>query len=98
MMPELPNATTVGLFVLLCVRSVLLWFVVPLAFTVWSVGLFWLWGRTPLRTFVRWADWNVHVALCRSLLRLLMRDPLPKWVPLRSASTLDNRVKFMEFF
>lgn len=98
MTPELPNATPAGLFVLLCVRSVLLWFVVPMAFIVWLVGLFWLWGKIPLRMFVRWADWNVGVALCRSLLRPLMRDPLPEWVALGAASRLDNRVKFMEFF
>lgn len=96
--PRLPNPTPIGLFVLVCVRSVLLWFVVPLAFVTWLVGLFWLWGKVPLRAFVRWADWNVGVALCRSILRPLMRDPLPNWAPLRSARALQNRVKFMEFF
>ena len=98
MTPELPNVTPVGLFVLLGIRSVLLWFVVPIAFIVWSVGLFWLWGGAALRPFVRLVDWNVSVALCRSLLRPLMRAPLPKWVCLQNASTLSNQVKFMEYF
>lgn len=96
--PKLPNATAIGLFVLVCVRSVLLWFVVPIGFVIWLVGLVWLWGNLPLRAFVRWADWSVSVALCRSILRPLMREPLPTWVPLRDATKMGNRVKFMEFY
>ena len=98
MTPQLPNATPIGLFVLLCVRSVLLWFTVPLSFIAWLGGFFWVWARIPLRAFMRWADWNVGVALCRTVLRPLMRTPLPQWVRLGSATALTTRVKFMEFF
>lgn len=84
--------------VLLGIRGVLLWLVVPLSFLVWLIGGFWLWSdRAPLGRFMGWIDSNLVFSLERTILRPVFPEPTHKWVPFASVSTVTHRIGHLDF-
>lgn len=82
--------------VLLLIRGVLLWVIIPLGTIWWVVGLpTWRKRRIALGQLLGWADWNLMVAIERSLLRPFVRKP-PSWIPLTDMSTVTHRVRSVD--
>jgi hypothetical protein len=81
---------------LLTVRGLLLWLVVPALAIVWL--LTWpLWRRrgVTLGQLLGWADLNLVSALGHTLLRPLTPTPLP-WTPLAEANSVTHRIGFLD--
>ena len=86
---------TVAWFGLLCVRGILLWLVVPLAFCVWLLVL------TPARAILRrpyvavgkvigWFDLNLIAAIGQIFIRPFGRHP--EFTPWSALSSVEHRV------
>jgi hypothetical protein len=81
---------------LLLVRGVLLWLVVPLAVVAWI--LLWpLMRRRNVRvgSLVGWADLNLIAALQRSLCRFGTKNPL-SWTPWVELPEVTHRVRLTD--
>jgi hypothetical protein len=84
-------------FVLLLVRGLLLWLLVPLALLVWVLG--WPWWRhqgVSIGAFLGWLDLNLIALLQRTLLRPLFRATRRPWVPVSEAHEVDHRIAFLD--
>lgn len=93
--PELRLPLLTGLIILL-VRGVLLWLVVPLAFLFWLIGwLHWHRRRVSLGKMLGWADVNLIAVIQRSLLRPLVRYPLAR-TPLAELPTVTHRIRTID--
>ena len=82
--------------VLLTVRSVLLWVVVPLGL------LLWLLAAVPLRKrgvrvgrFLGWLDLNLISAIQRSVARPFFDAAIP-WTPFSAAPALSRRISWID--
>ncbi len=82
--------------VLLLLRGLLLWIIVPLGLVCWLLGLpWWRKRRVALRQLLGWADLNLIAAIHRGLLRPLVRRPSP-WVPFDEIPTVTHRVRLID--
>ena len=91
--PVRPRMNPVSGLLLLFVRGVLLWLVVPLSAVAWLV--FWpLMRRRNVRvgSLVGWADLNLIAALQRSLCRFGTKDPL-NWTPWVELPLVTHRIR-----
>jgi hypothetical protein len=78
---------------LLLVRGVLLWIVVPPAFVCWLVLAIPLRRRgVTLGKFLGWVDLNLVAFLGRTILRPIVRTPLP-WVPAGEMAEVEHRLR-----
>lgn len=79
--------------VLLGLRGILLWIVVPLAAVAWLV----LGPSTgaSLGACVGWFDLNLMALLQRGILRFALREPTASWVPLARMRTTEHRVTIL---
>jgi hypothetical protein len=81
---------------LLAIRGVLLWLLVPLALLWWVVAWPVLRRRSVrLAQLLGWADLNLVAAIERSILRPLIGSPLP-WVPASELSAVTHRIGFTD--
>jgi hypothetical protein len=85
------NSFTANL-VLLFLRGILLWLVVPVATISWLVLWIGLRRRgVSLGRFLGWVDLNLVAALSRTVLRPLFRNPA-RWVPVSDMPQVTHRV------
>lgn len=79
--------------ILLVLRGLLLWLVVPIT-VVWWIGGFSYWRRkdATLGHVLGWADLNLIAALQRGPLRPLVTDPL-RWTPLKDLPQVTHRLR-----
>ena len=89
------NSVIAGLL-LLTLRGVLLWAVVPLAICSWPFAYLGL-RRSGVRfgQFLGWVDLNLAASLSQIILRPVFRDPLP-WVAWREMPHVTHRVQFID--
>jgi hypothetical protein len=81
--------------VLLFLRSLLLWFVIPLGFIVWIFVFPLLHDRgVALIQFLSWLDNNLIVLIQRGLLRPFGRYNGPNWIPAGRMSEVKHRLKW----
>jgi hypothetical protein len=86
----------VGGLMLLFLRGILLWIVIPLAILAWLPAGYSLHRRgVSLGQFLGWVDLNLVACLERTILRPLFRAPLP-WVPARSIAAVTHRVSWFD--
>lgn len=86
----------VGGLMLLFLRDILLWIVIPLAILAWLPAGYSLHRRgVSLGQFLGWVDLNLVACLERTILRPLFRAPLP-WVPARSIAAVTHRVTWFD--
>lgn len=89
------NPAVAGLLLLL-LRGVLLWLVVPVATCTWPVTF--VWFRRPritLGQFLGWSDLNLMALLSRVVLRPFFRAPLP-WIPWHAMPHVTHRLRFID--
>lgn len=84
-----------AIFLLLCVRGILLWLVVPIACCMWLVMLFVrpMLGQpnVSLGKVIGWADLNLIAAIAQPLLRPFERSvPFTPWT---EVSKVNHRVR-----
>jgi hypothetical protein len=85
------NPVLAGL-VLLLMRGVLLWIVIPLAVVAWTPAAPWLVLRgVRLGHFLGWVDLNLIAFLSRIVLRPLFRAPAA-WVPASAMNQVTHRI------
>ena len=91
--PVRPRMNPVSGLLLLFVRGVLLWLVVPVCVVAWLV-LWPLMRRRNVRvgSLVGWADLNLIAALQRSLCRFGTKDPL-NWTPWVELPLVTHRIR-----
>jgi hypothetical protein len=87
-----------AILLLFCVRGVLLWLVVPLAFCLWILLLLprAVFGRTYVSPgkVIAFADLNLSAAIGLLLLRPLGKDvPFTSWSELE---TIEHRVRIVD--
>lgn len=83
---------------LLLVRSLLLWIVIPLAVLVWPLLVPRLERMgVGFRQYLGWVDFNLIVFLQRVVFRPLMRQR-DNYVSLESIATIAHRVRFTDPF
>jgi hypothetical protein len=87
-----------GTLVLLTVRGLLLWVIVPLGLLLWPFVAARLRKRgVGLGQFLGWVDLNLISAIQRSLARSLFDTPIP-WLPLSAASDVSHRIHKLDAF
>lgn len=85
--------------VLLYLRGLLLWVLVPLGFLVWVVGAVWLVPRgATLRSFLGWLDIQLVVTLQLSILRPFFSEPSISEVRFADIATLGHRVGALDLY
>ena len=90
------RAPLVSGLVLLSLRGVLLWIVVPIGSLSWVA--FWPLmrrNRIGLAQFIGWVDLNLVAGLQRSILRPLVRHALP-WTPVAALPGVTHRVGWID--
>jgi len=75
--------------ILLTLRGLLLWIVVPLGTLAWLVSV--TFTRRSLAVFLRWSDVNLVAALESTILRPLFPQPV-RWFALKEVAELRHRV------
>lgn len=89
------NSIVAGLLLLL-VRGVLLWAVIPLAICVWLFAYLRLRrAGVGLGQFLGWVDLNLMASLSQIALRPLFRDPVP-WVGWREMPGVTHRLRLID--
>lgn len=92
---ERRNSVVAGLLLLL-LRGILLWVVVPLSVCVWPFVYIPLRrSRVRLGQFLGWVDLNLMAALSQIVLRPLFRDPVP-WVAWGEMAGVTHRVRLID--
>jgi hypothetical protein len=78
--------------ILLVVRGLALWLIVPFGFVSWLLAVPWMvsHGHSP-RLWISWIDYNFCVALERGPLRPLMPRPLLDWLSIERMDELKAR-------
>lgn len=85
-------------FLLLVIRGLLLWLLVPTGFLIWMVTLQWaLRNRVSLGSFLGWLDNNLVYGLQRGPLRLFFRKPTVRWIPAKCRSEVTHRIRGVDF-
>lgn len=80
---------------LLLIRGILLWLLIPIAVLMWIV--LHSWGQnSSLGACVGSYDINMCAALQRSLLRPLIPDPTVDYVPLSKMTEVTHRITFLD--
>lgn len=84
-------------FVVLIVRGLALYLLIPLAFIFWVLAFFWIskYSKSPSQ-FVTWVDYNFTVSLIRGPFRALIPEPRAEWLPLRRIKEMTARTKFYD--
>jgi hypothetical protein len=91
--PVIRRNSILGGFVLLLIRGILLWVVVPVATCVWLVVALRLRRRgVTLGRFLGWIDLNLVACLQRTILRPLFRAPRD-WVPVDEMPKVTHRLR-----
>ena len=92
-----PTMPDVPAFILVIVRGLALYLLIPLAFVLWLVALLWI-GRysKSLPQFITWVDYNFSVSLIRGPLRPLIPKPRAEWLPLRRIKEMTARTQFFD--
>jgi hypothetical protein len=92
---EIPTAqsTVVGGLLVLVVRGVLLWLVVPLALVAWPVVRL-RQRRTGVTVgqYLGWIDLNLIASVQRLATPVLVRKPIP-WTPAADVSKVTHRLR-----
>lgn len=83
--------------VLLTIRGVLLWIVMPVGFVAWLFFHSWI-QRAALGECLAWYDVNLIAFIQRVLLRLLITEPTVEWVPARGMTDVTQRVKLRDVY
>ena len=92
-MSSLPVGPVAGML-LLVIRGILLWVLVPVGCVAWLLTI--LWTRRPLGEFLGWLDSNLVVLLERSVLRPFFPQPTQNWVPASRMSTVKHRIGVLD--
>lgn len=93
--PELRFRIFTGL-ILLLIRGVVLWLLIPLVSLFWIFGWFyWRRRRVSLGQMLGWADINLIAAIQRGLLRPLIRYP-SVWTPISELPTTTHRIRCID--
>ena len=88
-----------GLLLLLAIRGVLLWIMIPLGIVAWGVTMPWqLKQEISLGQFLGWADNNLTVILERSALRPLFPVQTHPWISARNISNVKHRIGKLDLF
>ncbi|UOQ90856.1 hypothetical protein MUN74_08140 [Agromyces endophyticus] len=83
----------VAQLLLLVIRGILLWVMVPAGVLSWMVlGPM---TNASLGACLGWFDLNLIAFVQRGLLRLVIRDPQAKWVPLAEMRATKHRIVFL---
>ena len=82
-------------FVLLCIRGVLLWIVVPAGVLIWLPWWMFSRNRSGLGRFLGWLDLNLIAAVEHTVLRPFVSQPLP-WTPTRQIPFVSHRLRFID--
>jgi hypothetical protein len=86
----------VGGSMLLLIRGVLLWLVVPLAVLLWVILAGQLRRRgVGLGRFLGWVDLNLIAFLQRTALRPFFAEPI-QWISPRGMSTVTHRLRWLD--
>lgn len=89
------NSPIAGLLLLL-MRGILLWAVVPLAICVWPFAYPGLRRKgIGLGQYLGWVDVNLMASLSQVVLRPLFRSPVP-WVAWREMSQVTHRLRLID--
>ena len=91
------SAGAVAKLVLLVIRGVLLWLVIPLGLVLWLVTFQWIGKRAvTLGAFLGWLDNNLVYLLQRGLLRPWFPVATVTWIRARDRSRTIHRVRGMD--
>jgi len=86
----------VGALVLLTVRGLLLWVVVPLGVVAWPLVVVTSRKRgVRLGQFLGWLDLNLTSAIQRTVTRPFFQAPIP-WTPFDAAASLTHRIRLLD--
>jgi len=81
---------------LLVVRGVLLWLLVPIAFLTWLVAMSWRTSaRAPLGQCVGWFDLNLYAVLPCYVFGPLIPEPSLRYIPWRRMPQVTHRVRLL---
>ena len=88
-MRELPASVAL---VLLTLRGLMLWLVIPFGFVAWLA--YYSWARpASLGQCLGWFDLNLVAFLQRVVLKSFIPDPTASWVPSKKMSTVTHRCR-----
>lgn len=94
-----PDLPALPALLLIFIRGVALWLLVPLAFLFWTLAFLWIFRYSrSLPQFVSWVDFNFGVALLRGPLRPLVPEQHLDWLPLSRIRELTARTGRNEFW
>ena len=82
-------------FLLLCIRGVLLWIVVPVGVLLWVPWRLFSRKRSGLGRFLGWLDLNLIAAIEHTILRPFVSKPLP-WTPTREIPAVSHRLRIID--
>jgi len=86
-------ARVLGGLILLLVRGVLLWILIPLGFIAWLATAPMAFRRAvTLGQFLGWLDSNLVAFLQKSVLRPFYPTPTVDWIPARDISSVTHRI------
>ena len=90
-----PKLPFVAALVLLTIRGLLLWVVVPIGvlgwLPVWAMSR----GRISLGNLLGWLDLNLIAAIERTVLRPFVRAPMA-WTPARDLPNVRHRIRVVD--
>lgn len=85
-------ANGIGWFVILVLRGLLLWILIPFAFLAWLLVHSWLQGAS-LRQSLSWYDRNLVTGIVNGPFRLLIKpEPRPQFVRVSDMATMKPHV------
>lgn len=96
MMRQRPRLPVISGLILLSVRGVLLWIVIPISMLIWILG--WpVWRRKAvgLGQLLGWADLNLVCCIHHSVLRPFVRNPI-RWTPLAEMPQVTHRIGLID--
>jgi hypothetical protein len=79
---------------LLVIRGILLWVLVPVGSVAWLLTLVRM--RRPLGEFLGWLDSNLIFLLERTVLRPLFPQPTQNWIPASEISAVKHRIGVLD--
>lgn len=93
---ESPRMSVGAGFVLLMLRGVLLWIVVPIGILAWLfLGVILPRRGVTMGQFLGWLDLNLIAVIERTVLRRWVRSPLP-WTPAADLPKVTHRVRALD--
>ena len=88
-----------GAFLLLTVRGVLLWLIIPVGALVWLLTLQAARKKpVSLGAYLGWLDNNIVFVLVRGPFRLSFPDSPVTWIPASARFTVTHRIRFFDLF